>query len=539
MLKAIVEDFGNGGTIDGDLTISGDLTVSGGGSLSFDEILEGTQVIDVTSTEAFLVRKNGDGGDVFVVDSTNSRVGIGTTSPDGVLDVEGTDIYFHADGGEERFLFQPSNAGGDARMRMYNNAQVVNVDIAANGNSHFKQRSASHSLNLDTYSTTEGHNASLDIRHSNHASNTVETDDDTVLGTINFKGVDNGSNFDTGAGIQVIQNGSAGTKVPCDMSLFVSSSSATNTVMVLDSNSRISLSNNDDGNSNNTVFGYNALTNNGTVPGNVGTDHNVAIGHYAMGTGTTGATEQNVAVGIRALEDATTANHNTCVGAESGNAITTGDYNTCIGSDAQVSAVGAQNQIVIGYNVDGQADNSVTLGNADVTAVYMSSDSGALVHTAGIQFPASQAANAGANVLDDYEEGTWTPTFVLATAGDSSWTEDRQVASYTKIGNICTFQCFLRTDAYTNSSGSGNLRITGLPFASDSTSNRITAVSVSAFGFAADNNPISGQIGANVQYITLYKRADANDGDTSLDENSTVNGTNKNSIMVSGSYRTA
>ena len=77
MLKAIVEDFGNGGTIDGDLTISGDLTVSGGGSLSFDEILEGTQVIDVTDTEAFLVRKNGDGGDVFLVDTTNSDVTIG------------------------------------------------------------------------------------------------------------------------------------------------------------------------------------------------------------------------------------------------------------------------------------------------------------------------------------------------------------------------------------------------------------------------------------------------------------------------------
>ena len=76
MLKAIVEDFGNGGTIDGDLTISGDLTVSGGGSLSFDEILEGTQVIDVTDTEAFLVRKNSDGGDVFLVDTTNSEVDI-------------------------------------------------------------------------------------------------------------------------------------------------------------------------------------------------------------------------------------------------------------------------------------------------------------------------------------------------------------------------------------------------------------------------------------------------------------------------------
>ena len=77
MLRHITEDFGNGGTIDGDLTISGDLTVSGGGSLSFDEIIEGTSVIDVTDTEAFLVRKDSDGGDVFIVDTTNSRVGIG------------------------------------------------------------------------------------------------------------------------------------------------------------------------------------------------------------------------------------------------------------------------------------------------------------------------------------------------------------------------------------------------------------------------------------------------------------------------------
>ena len=79
MLKAIVEDFGNGGTIDGDLVVSGDLQVSGGGSLSFDEIVSGTQVVEITNTEAFLVRKASDGGDVFIVDTTNSRVGIGAT----------------------------------------------------------------------------------------------------------------------------------------------------------------------------------------------------------------------------------------------------------------------------------------------------------------------------------------------------------------------------------------------------------------------------------------------------------------------------
>jgi len=36
-------------------------------------------IIDVTNTEALLVRKDSDGGDVFIVDTTNSRVGIGTT----------------------------------------------------------------------------------------------------------------------------------------------------------------------------------------------------------------------------------------------------------------------------------------------------------------------------------------------------------------------------------------------------------------------------------------------------------------------------
>ena len=96
MLRHITEDFGNGGTIDGDLTISGDLTVSGGGSLSFDEIIEGTSVIDVTDTEAFLVRKNGDGGDVFIVDTTNSRVGINKTSPDEKLHVAGNVKLFEA-----------------------------------------------------------------------------------------------------------------------------------------------------------------------------------------------------------------------------------------------------------------------------------------------------------------------------------------------------------------------------------------------------------------------------------------------------------
>ena len=44
---------------------------------------------------------------------------------------------------------------------------------------------------------------------------------------------------------------------------------------------------------------------------------------------------------------------------------------------------------MIGYNVTGQADNSVVLGNADVTDIYMAQDKGATVHAAGADLSGS------------------------------------------------------------------------------------------------------------------------------------------------------
>ena len=66
-----------GGTISGDVTITGDLSVTGNSSVTINETIQGTSTIDVDSTEALLVRKNGDGGDIFTVDTTNEDVAIG------------------------------------------------------------------------------------------------------------------------------------------------------------------------------------------------------------------------------------------------------------------------------------------------------------------------------------------------------------------------------------------------------------------------------------------------------------------------------
>ena len=59
------------------------------------------------------------------------------------------------------------------------------------------------------------------------------------------------------------------------------------------------------------------------------------------------------------------------MGSSAGDALGTGSQNVLIGASTDPSAADATNQTVIGYNSTGQADNSVTLGNADVTAVYI------------------------------------------------------------------------------------------------------------------------------------------------------------------------
>jgi Chaperone of endosialidase len=67
----------------------------------------------------------------------NGNVGIGTTGPSGILHAVGENIYFDALGGETRFVISPSNAGGDSRLRMYNNAEVNTIDLNSNGASYF------------------------------------------------------------------------------------------------------------------------------------------------------------------------------------------------------------------------------------------------------------------------------------------------------------------------------------------------------------------------------------------------------------------
>lgn len=81
-----------------------------------------------------------------------------------------------------------------------------------------------------------------------------------------------------------------------------------------------------------------------------------------------------------------------------------------------------------------------------------------------LQFPSTQAPSTNVNTLDDYEEGSWTPTLTFGVPGDLSVVYDIRAGSYIKIGKLVTLTGRLRTTTFTHTTASGNLRITGVPF---------------------------------------------------------------------------
>lgn len=119
---------------------------------------------------------------------------------------------------------------------------------------------------------------------------------------------------------------------------------------------------------------------------------------------------------------------------------------------------------------------------------------------------------AAANALNDYEEGTFTPTLV-DSAGDLSPNYTFQAGQYTKVGNKVTFA--LRINSNSHDSDGDQLYIGGLPFPINftNTSNR-SYVQVDGNGFNLDAGSgyykLVGQLTNTNQSITLLQQGDNN-----------------------------
>jgi len=103
----------------------------------------------------------------------------------------------------------------------------------------------------------------------------------------------------------------------------------------------------------------------------------------------------------------------------------------------------------------------------------------------GIDFSANADSSAtGASttseLLDDYEEGTWTPAFGRNGGTQPTVGYSEQVGSYTKVGNMV----FLTGDMGVNSisiPSNGTLTITGMPFTKASAHNPTGSFTSSQF----------------------------------------------------------
>ena len=133
-----------------------------------------------------------------------------------------------------------------------------------------------------------------------------------------------------------------------------------------------------------------------------------------------------------------------------------------------------------------QSAGSISVGGATPTT------SGA-----GITFPATQSASSDANTLDDYEEGTWTPTFTNISG--TSVLDNR----YTKVGRLVTVMC-----RWNWTSGSGSSITVSLPFTAGQSSVASSGSCGSIFWKgpnAGTIGPISIHVSGNSSSFALYK----------------------------------
>jgi hypothetical protein len=161
----------------------------------------------------------------------------------------------------------------------------------------------------------------------------------------------------------------------------------------------------------------------------------------------------NLCVGNSSISAGLPANGSVVVGARTFLSSNSGDTQLggLSGSNVTTFYAGGAVGMLLNASSGGlQVVNSISVGNATPTT------SGA-----GITFPATQSASSNANTLDDYEEGTWTPT----DASGAGLTFTGAEGIYTKIGNV-VFYSFNVT--YPSTASTSNSGIGGFPFAARS-----------------------------------------------------------------------
>lgn len=167
------------------------------------------------------------------------------------------------------------------------------------------------------------------------------------------------------------------------------------------------------------------------------------------------------------------------------------------------------------FDVSVEGPTALKNGAFDVTLgaggnVTISDGNLVLASGRGIDFSATGdgSGTVTSELLDDYEEGTWTP--VLGdSGGTSTHTFTVQEGRYTKIGNQVNAWARCQVSAV-GTTGSGILVVRGFPFvALDPGSQLQAGVAVTVGGFTDDFSPVTGAMLNGTSQFALRRFSDA------------------------------
>ena len=162
----------------------------------------------------------------------------------------------------------------------------------------------------------------------------------------------------------------------------------------------------------------------------------------------------------------------------------------------------------------------------------------------GIDFSATSdgAGTDSSELLNDYEEGTWSPIFTdHATSGNSASSYGSQLGWYTKIGNLVNLQMRVSNAVFSSFNTSHATYIKNLPYVVQQSSDRLTTGTALVSNCNLDSDTMTvgvicnSSTGSGNSWFRLFQAKD-NTAWVSIKISQWTSGDNE--ILVNFSYRT-
>jgi len=196
---------------------------------------------------------------------------------------------------------------------------------------------------------------------------------------------------------------------------------------------------------------------------------------------------------------------------------------------------GTQSVRPFNMTTNARLDAQVDLGmsNTRFKDLYLSGNV-ILASGQGIDFSATAdgSGTMTSELLDDYEEGTWTPAWSFATSGSATISIDS--ATYTKIGRVVNVNARIFTSSI--SSPVGTATLTGLPFTANSTIYDVPGSVSELLRWATDIQNLKVFVINNQSYLEMTFNSATDTNATNLSGSDFESGASKNIMSISVTY---